>query len=222
MRGLLAIALCLLLAPALAAQRRGGVAAGRSAGGAHAAFSTRNFSPGPHRGGVIIHPGFRGPFLGPGFRRSGFRRRVFFTTFPGWAYYGYGSFYDSDSVYQNDSYSSSAYALANAYDARDRELQDQVESLREEVARLTGAVESRNAAAVTALPAKPAANQPATPTVLVRQDGTREEVQNYAIVGQTAWVFSEQRARKVPLAGLDVDATVKANDARGVQFQVPR
>jgi hypothetical protein len=59
------------------------------------------------------------------------------------------------------------------------------------------------------------------PTVLVYRDGQRAEIQNYAIVGQTLWVFSEQRASKVPLAQLDLDATQKANEERGIEFVVP-
>ena len=49
-----------------------------------------------------------------------------------------------------------------------------------------------------------------------------EELENYAIVGQTLWVFTEQRARKVPIAELDLPATINANDLRGIDFQLPR
>ena len=61
-----------------------------------------------------------------------------------------------------------------------------------------------------------------TSTVLVYRDGRRAEVHNYAIVGQTLWIFSEQRSQKVPLEQLDLEATRKANDERGVDFVVPR
>jgi len=46
-------------------------------------------------------------------------------------------------------------------------------------------------------------------------------VKNYAIVGQTLWVLSGQRARKIPLTELDIPATKKVNDDRGVDFQLP-
>jgi hypothetical protein len=59
------------------------------------------------------------------------------------------------------------------------------------------------------------------PTQLVFRDKRTEEVQNYAIVGQTFWVLGEQRARKIPLAELDIPATKKANDDRGVGFELP-
>ncbi len=59
-------------------------------------------------------------------------------------------------------------------------------------------------------------DQPAT--VLVYRDGRRAEIRNYGIVGQTLWVFSEQRAQKIALMDLDMDATRKANDERGIDF----
>ena len=65
------------------------------------------------------------------------------------------------------------------------------------------------------------APEPAVPTVLVYRDQHKQEVQNYAIVGQTLWAFSSGRTQKIPLANLDVVATEKANDDRGVAFRVP-
>ena len=59
-------------------------------------------------------------------------------------------------------------------------------------------------------------------TVLVFKDGHRLEVQNYAIVGVTLFDLSDGRTRKVALAELDLSATVKQNDDRGVDFQIPR
>ena len=67
--------------------------------------------------------------------------------------------------------------------------------------------------------AAPAAVSPAT--VLIFKDGHTVEVHNYAIIGQTLWNLSEQMARKIPLADLDLDATAKANDERGVAFKIP-
>jgi hypothetical protein len=61
----------------------------------------------------------------------------------------------------------------------------------------------------------------ATSTVLIFRDQHQKEVTNYAIVGQTLWNFTPQRKEKIPLADLDLAATVKANDDRGVPFSVP-
>src|SRR5579863_2673881 len=62
----------------------------------------------------------------------------------------------------------------------------------------------------------------ATPaTVLVFRDQRKQEVQNYAIVGETLWNFAPQHTQKIPLSDLDLAATTKANDERGVDFRVP-
>jgi hypothetical protein len=68
-------------------------------------------------------------------------------------------------------------------------------------------------------PAEPVAAQP--PTVLVFKDGHRSDVFNYAIVGDTLFDFSAGRTRKILLADLDLPATHKANDDRGVDFEIP-
>jgi hypothetical protein len=47
------------------------------------------------------------------------------------------------------------------------------------------------------------------------------EIVNYAIVGGTLYDLSEGRTKKVELAELDLPATVKQNDDRGVNFQLP-
>jgi hypothetical protein len=46
-------------------------------------------------------------------------------------------------------------------------------------------------------------------------------VGNYAIVGSTLFEFGSGRSHKIPLADLNLDATQKENDTRGVVFQVP-
>lgn len=63
------------------------------------------------------------------------------------------------------------------------------------------------------------ANQPRT--VLVFKDGHQLEILNYAIVGSTLFDLSNGLTRKVALAELDLQATVKQNDDRGVEFQLP-
>jgi hypothetical protein len=68
-------------------------------------------------------------------------------------------------------------------------------------------------------PPQPVADQPRT--VLVFKDGHQQEVSNYAILGATLYDLSEGRTRKVPLAELDLQATVKQNDSRGVDFELP-
>src|SRR6266536_4870794 len=63
------------------------------------------------------------------------------------------------------------------------------------------------------------AQQPST--VLVYKDGHQTEVVNYAIVGENLYELSDGRAKKVALAELDLSATEKQNDERGVDFRLP-
>jgi hypothetical protein len=58
-------------------------------------------------------------------------------------------------------------------------------------------------------------------TILVFRDEHKQEVQNYAIVGQMLWIFAPQHTQKIPLTDLDIPATTKANDERGLTFHVP-
>jgi hypothetical protein len=60
------------------------------------------------------------------------------------------------------------------------------------------------------------------PTVFAYRDGHKLEAQNYAIQGQTLWIFGDQITRKVSLADLDLNATKQLNDSRGVEFSVPQ
>jgi len=63
-------------------------------------------------------------------------------------------------------------------------------------------------------------DKPGDPTELVYRNGHHEEVNSYAIMGDSLYVFDQGR-KKVSLADLDIPATVKANDDRGVEFRVP-
>ncbi len=85
-----------------------------------------------------------------------------------------------------------------------------VQALSGKIDRLQADVEARN---------RPKEMEPAT--ALVFRDKHVEEVRNYAIAGGTLWVLNQSAAKKIPLAQLDLDATVKMNDDRGVDFQVP-
>ena len=91
-------------------------------------------------------------------------------------------------------------------------MRNDVQALNGKIDRLQADVEARNRP-------KP---EPEPATALVFRDKHVEEVRNYAIAGGTLWVVTEQAAKKIPLAQLDLPATVKMNDDRGVDFQVPR
>jgi TolA-binding protein len=144
-----------------------------------------------------------------------------------------------------------AEAPAAIQPAQDADLAAEVQQLRAELDQLKGQVAQLNSvieqlqasqsASTKVVPATrskrtaPAAGKkasaPATPpvaletdaplTVLVFQDGHRTEARNYAIVGQTLWIYTEDDSKKMPLSELDVTATKNANSDRGIVFQLP-
>ena len=167
--------------------------------------------------------GFHQPVFGS--RHS--HHRVFFgSVFPGYyGYYGYptyygGDFYSTPDYYPGYDYYGSSYS-APAYSAQNDIAQQQqdIDRLEDEVARLREQRETQQQAREAP---GPQTESPSEPTLLVFRDKHTQEVQNYAIVGGTLWIFSEQRATKLPLSWLDIEATTQANDDRGVNFQVPR
>jgi hypothetical protein len=68
-------------------------------------------------------------------------------------------------------------------------------------------------------PAEPEA--PLAPTLLIFKDGHKLEVGNYAILNTTLFDLTPGHPRKIALAELDLDATRKQNDDRGVIFKLP-
>jgi hypothetical protein len=154
-------------------------------------------------------------------------RRFVFAGFPWW-YYSYypGGYYGAYSYpLYGDVYSS--YDSSRAYYDQNRELADEVSRLSDQVERLREELESRPLAPpVPPQPSSPPQPQATKPeahdsTVLVFRDRHTQEVQNYAVVGPTLWIFDESRARKLLLADLDIPATTRLNGERGVEFRLP-
>ncbi len=105
----------------------------------------------------------------------------------------------------------------NALNLQEQNLREREEWLRE---REEQDAYARQAQPRTEAPA-PAKPQPAT--VLVFRDQHQQEITNYAISGSTLWVLNDHlAAKKIPLTDLDLTATAKANDERGIEFQVPK
>jgi hypothetical protein len=190
------------------------------------------FRSGIHQGS-FRHGSSFGGFRRPGFGPRRFGNRVFFSTFsPGFfGYYGYpgyygSGFYSSADYYPSyDDYGSSYYAAQNeiAQQQQDMQQQQDIDRLEDEVARLREQRESQQRETRGAPPPQADSRSVvSTATLLIFRDKHTQEVQNYAIVGGTLWVFSEQRATKLPLSWLDIEATTKANEDRGVDFQVPQ
>lgn len=163
-----------------------------------------------------FHNGFAFGFFGAPF----YGYPYYYPYYPPYPYYGY------DPYYAYPQPAPIAYQGSSAYDRGDDDLAREVDRLRDEVDRLRDERSrgyDRERVPQPPPPqseARPQAPQPAT--VLVFRDGKREETSNYAIAGTTLWIFSEQRARKVPLRDLDVEATRALNEERGVEFNSGR
>ena len=69
-------------------------------------------------------------------------------------------------------------------------------------------------------PGQPAAApSPAPPPlVLVFRDGTTLEVRDFALIGQTLWDLSSHPTRKIALGQLNLEASIRATEARGAEF----
>ncbi len=77
-------------------------------------------------------------------------------------------------------------------------------------------------APVAAAPAASVAEPGPQPmTVLVFRDGHRQELRNYAIVGNALYDLTNGARRKISLNDLDLPATSRANEERGGDFALP-
>lgn len=185
---------------------------GVSRGFAHGpAFAQRSFSRDP-----FLHDRFRGSRSGHFRLRNncyGYGCRGY--GYPWWyaGYYDPWWWWGSDSSYDDDYERDRALA-----DEMNQQSLEEQRMLRQEEADGDQDLYARSAPAA---PRSSEASSPQPATVLVFRDQHKREIQNYAIVGQTLWNFASPRTEKISLADLDLVATVKANDERGISFSVP-
>jgi hypothetical protein len=85
-------------------------------------------------------------------------------------------------------------------------------------ARESTAERDRSSEEATVAPAK---KDDGPATVFIFKDGHQIETRNFAIMGQMLYDFSGSILKKVQLADLDKDATLKANDDRGTNVKLP-
>ena len=153
---------------------------------------------------------FTNPFFDPFFCRQFFFRNRFLFAQPAFLPYPVYSAPYQTAEPTRTTVADRASDLASEVDR----LANEVELMREEQV-------SREQARQAAPQARPPVEEKAPTTILVFRDGHRSEIQNYAVVGQTLWLFTEQRARKIPVSDLDVETTKKVNADRGVEFRLP-
>jgi hypothetical protein len=209
-------------------------------GGSHSSVGVHSFS-GPlssARVHAFNHPGATGPFLHNSFRqgfrfgiRNGFRSGCWGYGCWGYGYPWWGYTYNPWWWWDNDSSYDDTYEqdLANANLMNEQSLEEQ-RMLRQEEAdgdqdayapspRRSPYVQPGQEAAPAA---KPSSGSPLMPeTVLVFRDHHQQEIENYAIVGQTLWSFAPEHNQRIPLSDLDLTATAQANDDRGLTFRIP-
>jgi hypothetical protein len=151
--------------------------------------------------------------------------------YPSYGYYGYydPSWYGGYYTYSyDDSAQQQAYAEQQQLNNQVNDLNQRVDSLQEQNDALRADLNQRpnvprppQASAPEPRPAQ-TLNEPTKPVVLVYKDGRRLQVHNYAIVGQTLWVLTDNLAKKIPLADLDLNKTQEENEQNGVEFTVPK
>jgi hypothetical protein len=124
-------------------------------------------------------------------------------------------------LYNESSYTSQDTEQLERANAQASDLTNQIEQLREDLEQVREQQSSPRPAAVPAPPAEDAKDEPPVFTTLIFRDGHSRQVENYAIVGNTLWVFNDQRRTKIPIAELDLRATQQVNENRGVDFAVP-
>jgi hypothetical protein len=249
MRRLLILAAFLLsisLLPVCA--QRGGHGGG---GGSHGGFGGghavsgggHSFSGGGFSGSHGIAGSHMGSYGGSRFTSRAFANRGYYgNRYPGWSggtrvtirtrcpgcfgygygypYYPYYGFYDpfwwSDSGYDDD-------------DANQRQMASQMNQENLEEQQMLAQEQRDGDQDMYAPRHGPRAAQPSQeehaqndpPTVLVFRDQHQREIQNYAITDGILWNFAGSHTEKIPLATLDIPATVKANDDRGIDFHLP-
>ena len=191
---------------------RGGATAFRGGGPAsfaRATHSSFHSGSGFHSGNDSHHSNHGGH------HHHGFRR--------GW--YGYGSYpyYGWYSPFYWD-WASSSYDQSDNDYAQYQTMND-INRLADEVQQLREERETRAAAPQPApspqQPAKLQQQQEDLPIIVVFLDKRIQEVKNYAVANEMLVVLDGNRKKKYPLADIDLAATMKLNDERGVEFDVP-
>lgn len=202
--------------------------------GARSSYPRSNFPGSNYRGnnfrGTIRTYGFRNPNYGYG--RYGYGRYGY--PWWGWGYYDpYWWWWNDDSSFDNDYNQNLNIAnQMNQQSLQEQRAREEDQAAQDRMFQQEQADGDQDAYAPPRHPyaparppyrdqSDPAPSAPTTPTILVFRDQHKEEVENYAVVGQTLFNFTPQRTEKIALADLDLAATQKANDDRGVTFRIP-
>ncbi len=192
---------------------------------------------GPAASGTWVRPApFRdGP---PGFRGFDASRSVVFPPFFGYpSSYPFTYFYPSlwpplDEQYQQASRIAHGDVEAEVAAQQKEYLSNQIKTLADEVQLLRQQQTLRQYAQEpvepprTEGPRQPSPEGQPSPrhefpaTAFVFHDGHEMEVRDYAILGETLWVFNGETARRFPLADFNIAASRQVNEEHGIGFPV--
>lgn len=213
---LLLAAMTVLVASSLLAQ-----GTMRGSGGAAPGFAHQGFSP--HHGFIPpnrIRSGISGTPFGHGFHRHGFHHTVLYP----WPY-TYPDYADYEEAYEPPLAAPLQFAPTPAAEYKPEPVPDPMllEWRDGQWVKVTFATGSQAAA----MPLQP---RPVTkeipPTILVYRDGHMEELTSYSIIGTSIYTKSDYWTngawrRTIQIADLDIPATLKQNQDRGVKFELP-
>ena len=220
----------------LVAQRGGGMHGGgfggqgfssRSSFSSHASMRSGSFVPRSNMGTRFATNSFHGSSHSGSFNHTHSNNGIHIRTY--WPYrhyrypYYYGGYWWSPFWWDG---SSSSYDRSDDNYVAQRQTQQQVDDLTQQVQDLQQAQEER-AYSQPPVPRPPAPSntgakiEPDMSVVIVYLDKRIEEIKNYAVANEKVVVFDNHHIKKIPLADIDLAATMKLNDERGVDFQIP-
>ena len=123
-----------------------------------------------------------------------------------------GNYGPGPTIFDRHGSNADSADLERQYDERLKRLEEQVDAAEQNPVASASSTRSE-------LSENRAVDQPST--LLVFRDGHTSEVRNYAIVGDALFDFSTGVRHKVALADLDLSATQKQNEDRGIDFRLP-
>jgi hypothetical protein len=127
--------------------------------------------------------------------------------------YGYPVYLYPDSYYDREVESAPAYEPAR------QEPQKIIVEIRDTREQKSAAIEQPIAKKEEP---KAAPERPSDPVIIVMLDGRKEALSDYAIMGSYIFDLSNGTTRKIPIDTIDVPATRKINEQRGVEFKLPQ
>jgi hypothetical protein len=147
------------------------------------------------------------------------RNRFFFNSgfgfgFPGWGYIP--GFYPSD--YFQEPQAQQPIVVSGGNEEGNTQLAVEIQRLSDEIDYMR---QEQSRQAQARQPGVSLSARSAASTTFVFRDGHRMSTENYAIAGQTLWVFNERVAKKFPLSDLDRNATEQVNADNGVDVRLP-